>query len=56
MTAGASPTCGSASTPGERHTWIEAPFNEDRAVWQHLMGDNVWRIDYQMDRMRTRSM
>ncbi|MBL0420968.1 FAD-dependent oxidoreductase [Ramlibacter sp. AW1] len=34
--------------PQERHTWIEAPFNEDRAVWQHLMGDDVWRIDYQM--------
>ena len=34
--------------PVERHTWIEAPFNEDRAVWQHLMADNVWRIDYQM--------
>ncbi len=34
--------------PTERHTWIEAPFNDDRAVWQHLMGDEVWRIDYQM--------
>ena len=34
--------------PTERHTWIEAPFNENRAVWQHLMGDDVWRIDYQM--------
>jgi 3-(3-hydroxy-phenyl)propionate hydroxylase len=34
--------------PTERHTWIEAPFNDNRAVWQHLMGDNVWRIDYQM--------
>ena len=32
----------------ERHTWIEAPFNENRAVWQHLMADGVWRIDYQM--------
>ena len=32
----------------ERHTWIEAPFNEGRAVWQHLMADGVWRIDYQM--------
>ncbi|MES3004013.1 MAG: FAD-dependent monooxygenase, partial [Pseudomonadota bacterium] len=21
--------------PVERHTWIEAPFNENRAVWQH---------------------
>jgi len=35
--------------PQERHTWIEAPFNDNRAVWQHLMGDDVWRIDYQMD-------
>lgn len=34
--------------PQERHTWIEAPFNDDRAVWQHLMADDVWRIDYQM--------
>ena len=34
--------------PTERHTWIEAPFNDNRAVWQHLMGDDVWRIDYQM--------
>ena len=34
--------------PAERHTWIEAPFNEGRAVWQHLMADDVWRIDYQM--------
>jgi 3-(3-hydroxy-phenyl)propionate hydroxylase len=34
--------------PIERHTWIEAPFNERRAVWQHLMADGVWRIDYQM--------
>jgi 3-(3-hydroxy-phenyl)propionate hydroxylase len=35
-------------SPIERHTWIEAPFNENRAVWQHLMADDVWRIDYQM--------
>jgi 3-(3-hydroxy-phenyl)propionate hydroxylase len=35
--------------PTERHTWIEAPFNDNRAVWQHLMGDDVWRIDYQME-------
>ena len=35
--------------PAERWTWIEAPFNEGRAVWQHLMGDDVWRLDYQMD-------
>ena len=34
--------------PIERHTWIEAPFNDNRAVWQHLMADDVWRIDYQM--------
>jgi 3-(3-hydroxy-phenyl)propionate hydroxylase len=34
--------------PAERHTWIEAPFNEGRAVWQHPMADGVWRIDYQM--------
>jgi 3-(3-hydroxy-phenyl)propionate hydroxylase len=35
--------------PKERHTWVEAPFNDDRAVWQHLMADDVWRIDYQME-------
>lgn len=34
--------------PTERHTWVEAPFNENRAVWQHRMADDVWRIDYQM--------
>ena len=34
--------------PIERWTWIEAPFNDNRAVWQHLMADDVWRIDYQM--------
>src|SRR3954463_5083947 len=34
--------------PVERHTWIEAPFHDGRAVWQPLMGDEVWRIDYQM--------
>ena len=34
--------------PAERHTWIEAPFNDQRAVWQHPMADGVWRIDYQM--------
>jgi 3-(3-hydroxy-phenyl)propionate hydroxylase len=34
--------------PVERWTWVEAPFNENRAVWQHLMGDDVWRLDYQM--------
>ncbi len=36
------------SFPTERWTWVEAPFNENRAVWQHLMGDDVWRLDYQM--------
>ena len=35
--------------PTERHTWIEAPFNDNRSVWQHLMADDVWRIDYQME-------
>jgi 3-(3-hydroxy-phenyl)propionate hydroxylase len=35
--------------PIERWTWVEAPFNENRAVWQHLMADDVWRLDYQMD-------
>jgi 3-(3-hydroxy-phenyl)propionate hydroxylase len=34
--------------PAERWTWIEAPFNENRAVWQHPMADDVWRLDYQM--------
>jgi 3-(3-hydroxy-phenyl)propionate hydroxylase len=34
--------------PKERWTWIKAPFNDDRAVWQHLMADDVWRLDYQM--------
>jgi 3-(3-hydroxy-phenyl)propionate hydroxylase len=32
----------------ERWTWIDARFNEGRAVWQHLMADDVWRLDYQM--------
>ena len=32
----------------ERWTWVDAPFNEGRGVWQHLMADNVWRLDYQM--------
>ncbi len=36
------------AAPIERHTWIEAPFNDNRAVWQHLMADGVWRLDYQM--------
>jgi len=34
--------------PAERWTWVDAPFNDGRAVWQHLMADGVWRIDYQM--------
>lgn len=34
--------------PLERWIWIEAPFNEGRGVWQHLMSDNVWRLDFQM--------
>lgn len=34
--------------PIERWTWVEAPFNQNRAVWQHLMADDVWRLDYQM--------
>ncbi|MBL8383133.1 MAG: FAD-dependent monooxygenase [Burkholderiales bacterium] len=34
--------------PIERWTWIEAPFNDNRAVWQHLMADDVWRMDFQM--------
>jgi 3-(3-hydroxy-phenyl)propionate hydroxylase len=33
----------------ERWTWVEAPFNGGRAVWQHMMADNVWRLDYQLD-------
>jgi len=38
-----------APLPVERWTWVEAPFNENRAVWQHLMADDVWRLDFQMD-------
>lgn len=34
--------------PVERWTWVDAPFNHGRAVWQHLMADDVWRMDYQM--------
>ena len=37
-----------APLPQERWTWIDAPFNEQRAVWQHPMADGVWRLDYQM--------
>jgi len=32
----------------ERWTWVEAGFNENRGVWQHLMADDVWRLDFQM--------
>jgi 3-(3-hydroxy-phenyl)propionate hydroxylase len=35
--------------PLERWTWIEAPFNQNRAVWQHPMADEVWRLDYQQE-------
>ena len=41
--------CFKLNAPLERWTWIEAPFNESRAVWQLPMGDGVWRLDYQMD-------
>jgi 3-(3-hydroxy-phenyl)propionate hydroxylase len=34
--------------PKERWTWVEARANDGRAVWQHLMADNVWRLDFQM--------
>lgn len=34
--------------PAERWTWVRAPFNDGRAVWQHLMADDVWRVDFQM--------
>ena len=37
-----------APLPQERWTWIDAPFNQGRAVWQHPMADGVWRLDYQM--------
>jgi 3-(3-hydroxy-phenyl)propionate hydroxylase len=37
-----------APLPQERWTWVDAPFNEGRAVWQHPMADGVWRLDYQM--------
>lgn len=34
--------------PLERHTWIEAPFNAQRAAWQNPMADDVWRFDWQL--------
>lgn len=40
--------CTDLSVP-ERWTWVDAPFNGGRAVWQHMMADNVWRLDYQLD-------
>jgi 3-(3-hydroxy-phenyl)propionate hydroxylase len=33
----------------ERRVWVDAPFNKGRAVWQHMMADGVWRLDYQLD-------
>lgn len=37
-----------ANFPTERWTWVEAPFNDDKAVWRHKMADNVWRLDCQL--------
>ncbi|HET9474908.1 MAG TPA: FAD-dependent oxidoreductase [Steroidobacteraceae bacterium] len=34
--------------PHERRTWISAPFNQGRAAWQHVMADNICRVDYQL--------
>ena len=34
--------------PCERWTWARAPFNGGRAVWQHPLPDEVWRLDYQL--------
>lgn len=34
--------------PSERYAWIDATFNEGRAVWLHKMADDVWRVDFQM--------
>jgi 3-(3-hydroxy-phenyl)propionate hydroxylase len=36
------------ATTNVRRTWVEAPFNDGRAVWQHLMAEDVWRLDFQM--------
>ncbi|MDI1261872.1 MAG: FAD-dependent oxidoreductase, partial [bacterium] len=33
----------------ERWTWVDAPFNGGRAVWQHMMADSIWRFDYQLE-------
>jgi 3-(3-hydroxy-phenyl)propionate hydroxylase len=38
----------SGEQPNERWTWVDAPFNEQRAVWRHPMADGVWRLDFQM--------
>ena len=38
-----------SALPHERWTWVDAPFNDGRGVWQHLMADGVWRLDFQMD-------
>lgn len=34
--------------PVERHTWVEAPFNNSKACWKHMMADDVWRLDFQL--------
>ncbi len=34
--------------PPERHSWIEAPFNEHRAAWKSPLPDGVWRFDWQL--------
>lgn len=38
----------SSEPPSERHVWIEAPFNDNRAARLHLMADEIWRLEYQM--------
>lgn len=37
-----------APLPFERRTWLRAPFNDNRAVWNHPMPDQVWRLDYHL--------
>lgn len=32
----------------ERYTWVDAPFNNDKGVWKHIMADDVWRLDFQL--------
>jgi 3-(3-hydroxy-phenyl)propionate hydroxylase len=34
--------------PNERTVWLEAADNDGRAVWFHRMGDDVWRLDFQI--------